>query len=368
MATESVPQPTSASAPLVSIVVVNYNGAQLLQQCLQSLQRLPSLIQFRTPNSALRISSEVIVVENGSSDNSLEILNQFPWVKVIQSQENRGFAGGNNLGLTQCSGEYVLLLNNDTIVAPDFLEPLCDYFEKNRQVGVIQGKMILPRYGNTLDVCGSFLTALGLPYHYGYFKHDGPNYQRSYPVFSGKGACLMFRRDIIERVGGFLFDEDFFCYYEESDFCHRSWLAGYEVHFVPSPPIQHLMGATSGDPQSAFVLRHYLRNMAFSLLSNLSLGSRFRIIPLFFATLFASMTAAALKLQWPKFAAHFGALTWCLRNYGKIRNRRRLIKSIRRQPDAAIFAKALRTPRLDYFVRTLSGRIGQYADDDLKKQ
>ncbi|MEI9866651.1 MAG: hypothetical protein WDN00_19285 [Limisphaerales bacterium] len=92
--------------------------------------------------------------------------------------------------------------------------------------------MQLPRFDQTLDVCGSYLTWLGLPYHYGFYKTDQPKYQHSRPIFSGKGACLMFRRDIVKRIGGFLFDDSFFCYYEESDFCHRVWLAGWEVHFV----------------------------------------------------------------------------------------------------------------------------------------
>jgi len=371
------------SAPLVSIVIVNYNGAKLLEDCLRSVEKLRSVassrreeveIKIQNPKSKIQSPSapphvggytEVVVVENGSTDNSLEVLQRFGWVKIVRSEQNRGFAGGNNLGLTHCTGKYVLLLNNDTIVRSDFLEPLLNYFEQNIHVGVLQGKMILPRYGNTLDVCGSFLTALGLPYHYGYFKPDGPKYERSYPIFSGKGACLMFRRDIIQRVGGFLFDEDFFCYYEETDFCHRAWLAGYEVHFVASPSIQHLMGATSGDPQSAFVLRHYLRNMAFSLLSNLSFGSRLRILPPFFAVLCASMAASAIRLQGAKFAAHFGALTHCFTHYGKIRHRRSLVRSMRKQTDGEIFAKIMRTPRVEYFVKTLAGDLAHYVDEAL---
>ena len=345
---------SQASGPVISIVIVNYNGAALLSDCLNSLASLS--VRYR----------EVIVVDNGSSDGSCQVLAGYPWVNVVRSESNLGFAGGNNLGLRHCSGDYVLLLNNDTIVTPNFLEPLCQHLQRYPQVGIVQGKMVLPRFGNALDVCGSFFTALGLPYHYGYYKPDGPKYQRSYPIFSGKGACLMFRRELIERVGGFLFDEDFFCYYEESDFCHRAWLAGYEVHFVAGPPIQHLMGATAGGPQSAFVLRHYLRNMAFSLFSNLSFNWRLRILPLFFAMLAASLLASALKFQWARFTAHLGALTWCVSRCGKIRARRRLIKLLRRQSDRAIFEKVLRTPRLDYFAKTLTGRLSEYVDEVLR--
>jgi GT2 family glycosyltransferase len=239
--------------PRVSILIVNFNGARWLSGCLDTLRKAG--VQ----------DYEIVLVDNASTDESLALLQRFPEVKVLRSDKNLGFAGGNNLGLPACAGDYVLLLNNDTVVVPGFLQPLCDYLDKSPQVAVVQGKMILPRFDGCLDVCGSFLTPFGLPYHYGFYKPDGPTYCRNYPVFSAKGACLMFRRDIIPKVGGFLFDDDFFCYYEESDFCHRVWLSGNEVHFVDTPPIKHYMGATSGDSQSAFVLSHYLRNMAFSL-------------------------------------------------------------------------------------------------------
>jgi len=339
--------------PRVSILLVNFNGAKLLPQCLDSLPPLPDG------------NYEVILVDNGSTDESLEVLRRYPWVRVIRSDRNLGFAGGNNLGLPLCSGEFVLLLNNDTILNGGFIDVLCAYLARRPEVAIVQGKMVLPRFGNALDVCGSFLTPFGFPYHYGFYKPDGPKYDRSYPVFSAKGACLMFRREIIEKVGGFLFDEDFFCYYEESDFCHRAWIAGFEVHFVNSPPIQHLMSGTAGGPHAAFVLKHYLRNMSWSLLANLSPGSRIRILPLFFGMLALGMAGSALKLDRPRFCAHWAALQHCASRYGKIRSRRNLVRKLRRQPDAFIFDKVLRRPRLDYFLKTFTGNLAAYKDDEL---
>lgn len=336
---------------MISVVIVHYLGASKLRRCLESLTLIAEP------------PCELLVVDNGSSEDLSWVKSEFRFLSYHRAPYNLGFAGGNNLGLTHCAGKYVLLLNDDTIVNPEFLSVLAGYLDKHAHVGIVGGKMLLPRFGNTLDVCGSFLTWFGLPYHYGFYKPDGPKYQRNYPVFSAKGACLMFRRELIKSVGGFLFDEDFFCYYEETDFCHRAWLAGHEVHFVNSPPIQHLMGATSGGPQSLFVLRHYLRNMAFSLLSNLSFSSRLRILPLFFGMLLASMAAAAFTFKWGQFAAHFGAVTYCLTHYRKILERRRIVKSIRRRSDREIFAKVLRNPRLSYFVKTFSGRLTDYVDD-----
>jgi len=351
METEAASSPAPRQSPLVSIIIVNYNGAELLSGCLSSLRQISWS------------NREIIVVDNGSADNSREVISSFPEVELVPSAVNLGFAGGNNLGLKHARGEYVLLLNNDTVVTSGFLNPLCSYLEANPNVGIVQGKMILPRFGNRLDVCGSFLTSVGFPYHYGYYKPDGPKYNRAYAVFSGKGACLMFRRDLIDRVGGFLFDEGFFCYYEESDFCHRAWIAGYEVHFVSSPPIAHLMGATSGDSHTEFVLRHYLRNMTFSLLANLSETSRVRILLPFFAMLITSTFAAGLRGRKGQFLAHWGALVHSFRCRDKIRERRKLVASIRKQSDQAIFAKVLRTPKPGYFFKTFTGKLSEYEDD-----
>jgi GT2 family glycosyltransferase len=340
------------TSPLLSILILHYN-ADTLRDCLTSLWLVASA------------ETEVVLVDNGSERNVARLAEAFGFVRYVRADQNLGFAGGNNFGLSHCRGKYVLLLNDDVVVNGDFAKVLSTYLDQHPQVGIVQGKMILPRFDSRLDVCGSFLTRYGLPYNYGFLKTDEPKYQASYPVFCGKGACLMFRREIIDRIGGFLFDDDFFCYYEESDFCHRAWIAGYEVHFVPSPPIQHFMGSTSGASQSSFVLRYYLRNMAFSLLSNLSFSSRLRILPLFFLSFLISMVIAALMFKWSQFAAHWGAITYCALRYGKIVQRRRVVKEIRVQSDRQIFAKVLRTPRLEYFVKTLRGQLSTYADEEL---
>jgi GT2 family glycosyltransferase len=341
---------TGAQLPRVSILIVNFNGARWLPACLQSLRR----IEFP--------SFEVVVVDNASADDSLEVLQSYPEVKLIRSERNLGFAGGNNLGLPHCAGAYVLLLNNDTVVTPGFLGPLCEYLDKHSEVAVVQGKMTLPRFESRLDVCGSFLTSLGLPYHHGFYKPDGPKYSQNHAVFSAKGACLMFRRDVLGKVGGFLFDDEFFCYYEETDFCHRVWLSGREVHFVSTPAIEHHMGATSGDTHSVFVLRHYLRNMVFSLAANLSCGARLRILPPFLILLAASMMASLLRGRLGQAAAHWNALLCPLLSASGIRKRRALIRGMRRRTDTEIFAKVLKNPRLSYFVKTFTGHLADYED------
>ena len=261
----------------------------------------------------------------------------------------------------------MLLLNSDTIVTPDFLQPLVEYLHQHSKVGIVQGKMILSRHGdNVLDECGSFLTRFGFLYHYGYWKRDSPKYNQSYPVFTVKGACLLFRRELAAAAGGYLFNEDFFCYYEETDFCHRAWLTGHETHFVHTSTIQHLQDATAARTQtSGFVLRQYLTNQTFGLLANLSAGSRWRIMPLYFLVFLASMTLAALTGRVTVFKAHWHALSSTWRRRGKIRAQRELVGRIRKISDRELFAKVMRNPRLEYFIKTFQGRLSDYTDGNL---
>src|SRR5262249_20194965 len=153
-----------------------------------------------------------------------------------------------------------------------------------------------------------------------------------------------------EKVGGFLFDDTFKSYYEESDFCHRVWLAGYEVHFVPSPPIEHLQGAnlqgaTGGRLlKEATVQHYYVRNMMFSLLGNLSASSRARIMPRFCMVVALRMVTLLLRLKLRLFMAHVSAFTDNFQNRSRIKARRQRVKQIRKASDAEIFSKVLINP------------------------
>ena len=342
---------TVSQAPLVSIVILNYNGADLLPPLLDSLRDLAY------PRY------ELIVVENGSTDNSQEILARYPAVRVVPTKINLGSSGGYNLGVANSKGEFVLIMNNDIIANRDFVSVLSKYLVDHPAVGIVQAKMVLPRCDGTLEVCGSFFTRFGFPYHYGYFKPDGPKYQRSQPVFCGKGACMMFRRSVVEAAGGYVFNEEFHCYYEETDLCHRAWLAGYETHFVASPPIQHLAGVTiAREEKAGFSLHYYLRNMMFSLATILEPAWLLRIMPLYLFVFCASMGMAAVTGRRATASAHWRALAYNLKNIRKIRAQRARIQGLRRQSDREIFAKTLRTPRLDYFLKTFTGRLAQYED------
>lgn len=230
--------------PNLSILIVSWNQAERLAACLGAVRLfLPE--------------AQVVVVDNGSSpplspaDNSIE---------YVRSECNLGYAGGNNLGFARCTGDFVLLLNNDTLLpSAQPIMALLRFLHAHPRVAAAQAKLILP--DGTLDTCGEFLTPAGMLYHHGYRLPDGPHAAVPYPVFAAKGACLLLRRAAVASVGGVLFRPEFFCYYEDIDLCHRLWLAGHEVWFVPTQPIPHDEGSSARLHPTRDVWRRYLSNM-----------------------------------------------------------------------------------------------------------
>ena len=227
----------------VSILVVAWNQADLLSACVTAVQ-------------AAHPTAQVVVVDNGSSPP----LSTLPNTTWIRSETNLGFAGGNNLGLPHCTGEYLLLLNTDALLpsaAP--LASLVRFLDEHPKVAVAQVKLIRPE--GTLDTCGEFLTSRGVLYHHGYCQPDGAHAQRPFPIYAAKAACCLIRKAALADVGNTLFRNDYFCYGEDLELCHRLWLAGHEVWFVPTQPVLHAEGASSQHLPSRTVWRHYLSNL-----------------------------------------------------------------------------------------------------------
>ena len=207
--------------PLVSIIILNYNGKRWLEKCLPTIKK----IKYKP--------LEVIVVNNGSTDDSHKFVKKnYPAFRLIEIKKNKGFAGANNVGVESAKGKYVLIINNDTEVPADFLTPLVRRMEQDKTIGVIQPKIRSLRKINLLDAACSFYTSTGFQYHYGYYQpQNKKQYNKEQFVYSAKGACLFTRRADYLKLGGF--DEDFVCYVEESDYCHRVWLSGKKVLYLP---------------------------------------------------------------------------------------------------------------------------------------
>ena len=309
---------------LVSVIIVNWNGKKWLGKCLNSLYKQT----YR--------NFEIIFVDNASVDGSVEFVKEFyPKVKIIINKENLGFAGGNNVGYENSIGKYIMLLNNDTFVTKDFLEILVDYLDRNKNVGIVQPKMYLTRGEKLLDSAGSFLTKTGFLKHTG-FVTDRGQYNQIKEIFSAKGACMLIKKELIEKIG--FFDEDYFAYFEETDFCWRAWLAGYKTVFLPQAVIYHDMGLTSGKFSSSFIDYHSFKNRIGTLVKNLEAKNLLIIMPIHLFCCAGISFLFFVKLKFENSWAIWRAIGWNIKNLGKIyRKRVNVQKHIRLVTDEEIF-------------------------------
>jgi GT2 family glycosyltransferase len=213
--------------PLISIITVNYNGLIYTRDFLNSLQHISY------PNI------EIFVVDNASSEPIKELKESFPSVNFIESNENLGFAGGNNLAIQQAKGEYCFLLNNDTEVAPDFLEPIVNLMEMNPLIGVCSSKLVYYDNPSILQFAGSggINPYTGRGFAIGYNETDRTAFNESYKTELAHGAAMLIRKSTLAKTG--LMAELFFLYYEETDFCERVKKAGFEIWYCGASKVLH---------------------------------------------------------------------------------------------------------------------------------
>ncbi len=310
--------------PIVSVIIVNWNGGKVFENCLKSLKSLTYK------------DWELIVVDNASSDGSLKYISKyFDKVKVIRNNKNVGFAPANNQGVKRAKGKYILLLNNDTIVGKDLLSALVQKMESNPHIGVIQPKIKIMDNPELLDNSGSFFTRIGFLDHWGFMKKDSREFDQEKEVFSTKGACMMTGMEIVKKVG--LFDPDFVSYFEESDFCWRVWLAGYKVIFFPKTFILHKLGYTIKRMNVLEINYHYYKNRITSLIKNLSVWNLlFILIPHIIISVGIAVIFI-LRGNYKNFTMILGAIYWNLLNLNSTLKKRRKVQMMRVVSDAQIF-------------------------------
>lgn len=239
--------------PLVSAVVVNWNGADCLDACLGSLlaQTWPVL--------------EIVVVENGSTDGSRELLRARygRHVTVIESPVNLGFAAGNNLGIRAAKGAYLALLNNDAVARPEWIAALVSAAEADARVGMCASKVLVLGADGVIDSAGLLLSADGIGRGRGRLERDGEAYSRAEEALIPSACAALYRRAMLDEIG--LFDEDFFAYCEDSDLGLRGRLAGWTCRYVPDAVVHHAYSRSTA-PYSAFKAFHVERNRCWVVL------------------------------------------------------------------------------------------------------
>lgn len=335
--------------PAVSVIIVNWNGERWLRNCLNAL-RDQTFSDF-----------EIIVVDNGSSDGSVMLITDgYPEVMLVRQDHNDGFAKGNNIGYLHARGQYILLLNTDTEASPALLENMTSAFDELPNAGSVQAKLVLIDKTDRLDACGAFFTATTVSYHFGFGKKaDLPLYNKPTPMFSNKGACMMLRREVIEAIG--LFNDDFWCYYEETDLCHRIWLSGWECWYWPNAVCKHGLGGTSSKVLNHIIHFHNFKNKLTSHLLNFSTLSLIWVLPTHILVGLSYSLFFVLSGKWRNAVAFLRGTRWVLQRIGSIIKKRSTIQRFRKRSDGDIFRVCLRNPKLSYYFYFFTD-LADYAD------
>ena len=235
----------------VFIIIVNWNGWEDTAECVDSCRSLDYQ------------NAHIIVVDNGSANDSVPRLRErFDRLEIVESRFNTGFAGGNNIGIKAAldrGAEFVWLLNNDTTVEAGSLASLVSALRADDSAGVVGSKIFFSDRPDVIWSAGGCISPRwGWTYHRGEGQHDTGQYDRIEAVDYVPGASLLVRASVVARIG--LMSEDYFLYWEETDWCEKARNAGWRVLYVPGSRIWHKVGASIPDDKKHATWRYEGRN------------------------------------------------------------------------------------------------------------
>ena len=235
-----------------TVVIPNYNGMKYLPQCIEALRK-QTVSCF-----------DILVVENGSSDGSAEWL-EASQVPMLKEEENLGFAGGVNAGIRACTSPYVILLNNDTEVFPDFVEALIRGLEAHPRLFAVSARMLQTGDRSRMDDAGDGISLFGWAWQRGNGQ-PAAEHEKACDIFSACGGAAIYRRAALEETG--LFDEAHFAYLEDIDLSWRAWLYGWFIRYCPEAKVYHYGSATSGSKYNEFKVHLSARNHIWLMYKN----------------------------------------------------------------------------------------------------
>ena len=290
-------------APQVSIIVLNWNNYQDTKECLESLEKITYANYI------------VIVIDNGSTDKSGERLKkESSQYTFIRNEDNLGFAEGNNVGIRHAlrsGADYVLLLNNDTVVDPDFLEPLVTITKADKEIGIV-GPMIyfydepkvIQSIGARINLWKGSHSIIGIR------EIDKGQYNGPVEVDYVSGAALLAKRQIIEDIG--FLDPDYFLYSEEVDWCYRAAKAGYKIIGVPKSKIWHKISSSTGGTNSPLSAYYITRNRILFMRKHARIYHWLTLPPFFAMDILKSLLSCAKYRDMKRARAIIKGMLWHL--------------------------------------------------------
>lgn len=329
--------------PLVSVVIVNYNGKKYLLNCLKGI--------FANKYS----NYEVIVVDNGSTDGSVEeIKKKYGRRKnfqVLELKENFGPAYARNRGAEKAQGKYLAFLDNDTLPEKNWLIPLVEAMERDKSIGACQCKLLLMRERHRIDYVGDYLSQFGFLVQrvQGGEKDIGQADERV-EILSAKSAAMIISKEAFQKAGGF--DEDYFIYLEETDLGWRTWLVGYRIIFIPESVVYHEFGTSQtilGERQNYLVKFHGTKNYITTNFKNLGTVNLIKILPIHIFLWIGIAGWMALKRNFYESALIFKGIFWNFLYSFRIIKKRFQIQTKRKISDKELFPKIMRRKSFTYF-------------------
>jgi len=324
--------------PTISIIILNYNGKQFVDDCLSSVLN-------QTYNNY-----EVIFVDNNSTDGSADYAkSKYPAIKLIRNKGNYGYAKGNNIGIKQSKGEYVLVLNPDTMVEKTWLAELTKAAKSN-DAAAYQPKILNFTHRDLIDTAHPRIHYTGLAWGDIYKKDAG--FSTPTEISFGSGTAVMIKRSVLEEIG--MLDEDLFMYHEDVDLGWRMLMAGYKILFIPTAVMYHKYAFSRNKKKNYFLER----NRFIVLLKNYQRKTLFLILPALVLVELGTL-AYAIRERW--FLNKIRGYKDVIRNLDRILQKRQKIQHMRKVNDrevtqhftATIDAEVIRNPVIRNFFNPL---------------
>jgi len=302
----------SVKYPSVSVVVLNYNGKRHLKGCFKSL------LNSHYPKEKF----EVLMVDNNSSDDSIEYTRKnFPDVKILPLDKDYGYSGGMNRGVDAAKGEYLILLNNDTVVEKEWLIELINVIKDDKKIGVCTAKILNYSKPNLVNCVGGFMSVFGVSGSLGENERE-KKYQSIFPVFFPSGCCCIIRKKLFKKIGKF--DQDYFMYVEDSELGWKLWDTGYKVLVVPKSRIYHKVNSNKKKPSDYYFFN--TRNRLITIVKNATNLNLLPIIGFSIICHFFQFIVFIFTLKIRNALATANGIIWVFLNLDKIIKKRNLWK------------------------------------------
>ena len=311
--------------PQVSIIIANYNGRDLLQKCLESL----SNVNYQ--------NLEIIIIDNNSTDDSVEFVTKnHPSIILVKLDKNKGFAEPNNIGAKIAKGQFLLFLNNDTVVTENFISEMINAIITDKKIAICQSLLLKPN--GDIDSSGDFLDDLGVVYN------SKTKIDHIREISSARGASMLIRANIFEKLHGF--DEKFFVSFEDVDLCWRAWILGYRTLMIPTSIVYHSAGSTIKKIKSEIAF-HGFKNQLAMKVTNFEPILAIKNMILFFCiygtrefkiwldyTISGSTKLSSTEYenniaQKPSFKIIAKSIMWIISNYGYLLKKQRAVNKNR---------------------------------------